>query len=217
MRGIIFVAPPAAGKGTQSKFVYEKYGYEHISTGDLLREAASEETLEALYIKEKMNSGELVDDSLIVDLLEKKLKEIKTEGFILDGFPRNLYQAKLLEEMLDDVKLYVFYIDVDFNVVMKRFTGRISCPKCGRVYNSLIDGLKPKEKNVCDSCGSKLIVRNDDNEQTFTRRYEVYSNETEPLINFYKDMNVLYHINGNLDEKSIFKQIVSVLEGESNG
>lgn len=217
MRGIIFVAPPAAGKGTQAKFVCEKYGYEHISTGDLLRKSASEETLEALYIKEKMNSGELVDDSLIIDLLKNRLDDIKSEGFILDGFPRNLYQAELLEQMLDNIKLYVFYIDVDFNVVMKRFTGRISCPTCGRVYNSLIDGLKPKQQNICDSCGSNLVVRSDDNEQTFTRRYEVYSNETEALINYYSDKKVLYHINGNLDEKSIFKQIVNVLEGENNG
>ena len=214
MQGIIFVAPPAAGKGTQGKLVYEKYGYEHISTGDLLRKASEEETLEALYIKEKINSGELVDDELIVDLLRKKLDGVKSNGFILDGFPRNISQAKLLEEMLDDIKLYVFYIDVDFNVVMKRFTGRISCPKCGRVYNSLIEGLKPKNKNICDDCGSNLVVRDDDNEQTFTKRYEVYSNETEPLISYYKDKNVLYHINGNLDEKSIFNQIVSVLEGE---
>lgn len=217
MRGIIFVAPPAAGKGTQAKYVCEKYGYEHISTGDLLRKAAKEDTLEALYIEEKIDSGELVDDSLIVELLIKRLDGIKSDGFILDGFPRNIYQAQLLDEVLKDIKLYVFYIDADFNVVMKRFMGRRSCPNCGRVYNSLMEEFMPKKENICDNCGSTLIIRDDDNEETFMKRYEIYSNETEPLVSYYKDKNVLHHINGNLSQENIHKQIIKVLEGESNG
>ena len=217
MQGIIFVAPPAAGKGTQAKFVCEKYGFEHISTGDLLRKAAHEETLEALYIEEKMESGELVDDSIIVELLMKRLENVKSSGFILDGFPRNICQAQMLDEILKNIKLYVFYIDADFNVVMKRFTGRRSCPKCGMVYNCLMDGFKPKKENICDKCGSTLIIRDDDNEETFMKRYEIYSNETEPLVSYYKDKNVLHHINGNLSVEEIQKQIAKVLEGDING
>ena len=217
MQGIIFVAPPAAGKGTQAKLLCEKYGFVHISTGDLLRKAALEDTLEALYIETKIDSGELVDDDIIVDLLMKKFDSIDAKGFILDGFPRDLYQAQLLDKILKKIKLYVFYIDVDFNVVMKRFTGRISCPNCGMVYNRLIDELKPKVENTCDECGSSLVVRDDDNEETFTKRYEIYSNETEPLVGYYEEKGVLYRLNGNLDEKKIHEQIVCVLEGESNG
>ena len=100
---------------------------------------------------------------------------------------------------------------------MKRFTGRISCPNCGRVYNRLFEELKPKHDDICDECGSTLIVRDDDNEETFMKRYEIYSNETEPLISYYTEKGLLYRLNGNLNEMKIHEQIVSILEGEGNG
>lgn len=217
MRGIIFIAPPAAGKGTQSDLICDKYGFEHISTGELLRDASEEDNLEALYIKEKIDSGELVDDELIIELIDKKLHNLKTNGFILDGFPRNLVQAKMLNEMIKNFnlkQLYVFNIDVEFSVVMQRFTGRITCPDCGNVYNKLIDELKPKKDNYCNDCDVMLETRADDNEETFTKRFELYADETEPLISYYMEKGVLHRINGNLDTMQIFNQIVNILEGE---
>ena len=217
MRGIIFIAPPAAGKGTQSDLICDKYGFEHISTGELLRDASEEDNLEALYIKEKIDSGELVDDELIIELIDKKLHNLNSKGFILDGFPRNLVQAKMLNEMIKKVnlkKLYVINIDVDFSVVMKRFTGRVTCPDCGNVYNNLLEELKPKKENYCDDCNIELEIRTDDNEETFTKRFELYADETEPLISYYKEKGVLYRVDGNLEKMQIFNQIVNILEGE---
>lgn len=217
MRGIIFIAPPAAGKGTQSDLICNKYAFEHISTGNLLREASNNENIEALYIEEKINSGELVDDELIAELIADKLCNLDSSGFILDGFPRNLVQAKMLDKIFENInleKLYVFNIDTEFSVVMKRFTGRLTCPKCGKVYNKLINELKPKRSNYCDDCDVMLETRADDNEDTFTRRFELYSDETEPLISYYLSKGVLYRINGNMNKNQIFEQIVNILEGD---
>ncbi len=219
MRGIILIAPPAAGKGTQSSLLCKKYKFVHVSTGDLLREAAAKDTEEGLYIREKMNSGELVDNSLTIKLLENKLKRSKASGFILDGFPRDIDQAKSLDKIMEEInisRLYVFYIDVDFDVVKKRYTGRVACPSCGEVYNKFIDELKPKMPGICDKCECKLITRSDDNEKTFNKRYEVYAEKTAPLVKFYNREKMLYRIDGNLSAKEINKQIVDILEVQND-
>lgn len=219
MRGIILIAPPAAGKGTQSSLLCKKYKFVHVSTGDLLREAAAKDTEEGLYIREKMNSGELVDNSLTIKLLENKLKRSKASGFILDGFPRDIEQAKSLDKIMEEInisRLYVFYIDVDFDVVKKRYTGRVACPSCGEVYNKFIDELKPKMPGICDKCECRLITRSDDNEKTFNKRYEVYAEKTAPLVKFYNREKMLYRIDGNLSAKEINKQIVDILEVQND-
>lgn len=219
MRGIILIAPPAAGKGTQSSLLCKKYKFAHVSTGDLLREAASKDTPEGIYIKEKMNSGELVDNELTIKLLEEKLKSIKASGFILDGFPRDLDQAKKLDQIMDEIditRLYVFHIDVDLEIVKMRYTGRVACPSCGEIYNKFIDELKPSQEGICDKCGHELITRSDDNEKTFNKRFEVYADKTKPLIKFYNREKMLYHIDGNRSAKEINKQIVDILEGDNN-
>lgn len=217
MRGIILIAPPAAGKGTQSSLLCKKYKFVHVSTGDLLRDAAAKDTKEGLYIREKMDNGELVDNEITIKLLENKLKRSKASGFILDGFPRDIDQAKCLDKIMEEInisRLFVFCIDVDYDVVKKRFTGRVACPNCGEVYNKYIDDLKPQRIGICDKCDSKLITRRDDNEKTFKKRYEVYMEKTAPLVKFYNREKILYHIDGNLSAKEINKQIVDILEGD---
>lgn len=216
MIGIIFIAPPAAGKGTQSDMIRKKYGFEYIGTGDILRKAALEENIEALYIQEEMENGELVDDDLIVDLFEKELSLLNGKNFIIDGFPRNLNQAYKLDMMLEKKgikKLFVFHIDVPYDTVKTRIIGRLICSNCKTVYNSLIDALKPKNSDICDKCNVKLIKRDDDTESTFSRRFEFYEKETKPLIDYYNDKGYLYHINGSLGSNEIFNQIDVILKG----
>lgn len=215
MQGLIFIAPPAAGKGTQSELICKKYGYKHISTGKLLREYSKKDSLEAMYVKEKIDSGELVDDDLVASILKEKLDSLNCD-FILDGFPRDINQAEILDKILinSNYRMFVFHIDTPFNVVMKRFTGRLTCPNCGMVYNKFVQELKPINDGYCNVCKGKLVVRNDDNEETFTKRFETYANETQPLIDFYKRKGCLFHIDGIGNKDQIFKQISRVLEGD---
>lgn len=213
MQAVIFIAPPAAGKGTQSDLLCEKYNYLHISTGDLLREESKNESLEALYIQEKLEAGELVDDSLIATILEKKLS-CNSSDFILDGFPRDLNQAKLLDKILDKQKidnLYVIYIDVSYEETSKRILNRLSCPICKRVYNNSVLELKPHNDNLCDICNVKLIKRDDDNIETFTKRFNLYLEETKPLLDYYKQKNCFYRVDGCNNKETIFNQIVQIL------
>lgn len=214
MIGIIFIAPPAAGKGTQSDMICQKYGFVHVSTGDLLREASMKENLEALYIQEEMEDGKLIDDSLIMDLLIDKLSVINSYGFILDGFPRNLTQANMLDEMLkklDIKKLFVFHIDVSYEVALKRTVGRLVCSECNHVYNSYIQELMPIHSSYCNECKIPLIKRTDDTEDTFAKRFKFYLNETKPLIDYYIKQGFLYEIDGNKNKNEIFMQIDNIL------
>jgi len=209
MRSIIFIAPPAAGKGTQSKLVCDKYNLAHISTGDLLREEVNSGNQE---IQEIMSSGKLVSDSIILDLLTKKLDNIK-EGYVLDGFPRNVSQAVSFDEILTDLNQhldYVIYLHIDKEEAKKRIVGRISCPKCGSVFNDQLDDLKPITEGICDECQSSLVKRSDDNNETFEKRYETYLTETEPLIKYYKDKGNLFQIDSSLTKEEIFEQIESL-------
>lgn len=213
MQAVIFIAPPASGKGTQSDLLCEKYNYLHISTGDLLREECKKESLKALYIKEKIDAGELVDDSLIATLLDKKISGLSS-NFILDGFPRNLSQAKLLDDILEKQnidKIYVIYIDVTYEEASKRIVNRLTCPKCKRVYNEAVLELKPRHSGLCDSCNTVLVKRDDDNIETFSKRFNLYLEKTKPLIDYYKQKNMLYVVNGNDTKENIFNQIVTLL------
>lgn len=215
MKSIIFIAPPAAGKGTHSDMLAKKYNLAHISTGDLLREAVEENDERGNYISNIMHSGKLVNDDIILELLRERLLKSDCEnGYILDGFPRNIDQAfayeKILKELNKDLGV-VIYLNVDKELCKKRIVGRITCPKCGAVYNSLICESKPKTDNVCDHCGSDLKKRSDDNEETFDKRFETYMTLTEPLIDHYKKLGILYEINGNEPKNTIFSKIEDIV------
>ena len=153
MRGCIFLAPPAAGKGTYSNYLIKKYGYQQFSTGDILRKRAeTDEKLASI-----MASGKFVDDETILEIISEELSKLESKtSFILDGVPRTLHQAEILSQLLDGVDYQVIYIDVEEEILKKRIVGRRICPKCHRSYNVLFEDFQPKVENVCDDCGTSL-------------------------------------------------------------
>lgn len=208
MKNIIFIAPPAAGKGTQSTMLKESFGYNHLSTGDMLREVVSSGTDFGLQVKNIIDRGELVSDELIISLINDKLAKIDGKPFILDGFPRTLNQAKSLDNMLD--KDYeVIYLDLSEEEAIGRILGRLTC-SCGKSYNLNVDNLKPKVEGICDGCGKDLVKRNDDNVDSFKVRYKTFLDNTKPLMEYYEDKNKLHKINVNRNVEDIFKDIVDV-------
>ena len=206
---IIFIAPPAAGKGTQALKVSEKWGIPHISTGDLLRSSDDNK------IKERINEGKFVSDELVFDLLTKRLMEKDCEkGYVLDGFPRNLKQAKMYDEQLiHKNKTIVFILDLDKEISSKRMIGRLTCLNCGASYNDLFLDSKPKVEGICDKCGNKLTRREDDNIATFEKRYQTYLKETAPLIKYYEDKGLAYHVDSSVDADYTFSQIEKIIGG----
>lgn len=209
MKNIIFIAPPAAGKGTYSELLENKYGYEHVSTGDLLRNEMKNGTDLGTKISDIMKSGALVPDDIVLELLKKHIEKIgNTKKIILDGVPRNMNQVKPVLEIMDKLGEYVvIYLDVTIEEAMKRTLGRLSCPNCKKGYNKLIDDFKPKVKNICDNCGTKLLSRSDDNEETFKIRFDTYMSETSPLIEYFKGVDNLLVINANLKIEDNLPQI----------
>ena len=212
MTNFVFIAPPAAGKGTQSKMLVEKYGYEHVSTGDLLREEIAKKTELGMQINEVISAGKLVNDELVLKMLKAKLKSIinDNKSFIIDGFPRTLNQAKLLEEVLtslnnEDYK--VIYMDLDYEEAKNRVLGRLMCLNCGKSYNDKITSLMPKVEGKCDSCGALLEKRSDDTEETFKVRFDTFIENTKPIIEFYNSNNKLINIDANKSAEDIFKNI----------
>ena len=217
MKNIIFIAPPAAGKGTQSDLLVEKYGYIHISTGDLLREEIAAGGELANEISSIIEAGKLVSDELVATLLTKRLSQddVREHGFILDGYPRNIAQAKTLEEILEETKNSidcVIYLELDEENAMKRALGRATCPKCKKGYNIYLEGFKPMKDGICDNCGSELETRSDDNEETFKSRFQTYINSTSPLLEFYRAAGILNNINSLQDKSKIFEEIESVIQ-----
>lgn len=212
MRDIILIATPAAGKGTQAKLLSSKYQIPHISTGDLLRAATGEL---GDIVKKTMESGALVSDDLVLKLLEERItKEDCQNGYILDGFPRNVSQAesymKLLEKLnkpLGDV----IYLDASKEVTQKRIVGRLSCPTCGAVYNDQIDESKPKKFGTCDKCNGPLSKRSDDNLETFEKRYQTFMNETYPLLNYFKNKGKLFTVGSGISKERTLSEIEKII------
>lgn len=218
MMNIILIAPPAAGKGTQAKLISEKYNIPHISTGDLLRDEIKKETTLGLKLKEIMDKGDLIDDATILNLLKKRLSSSDcSNGYILDGYPRNISQAieyeKLINKLSRDIGK-VIYFDIDKTLALKRTISRIVCPDCGTSYNLLVDDLRPKKDGVCDKCGCYLKARDDDNEKVFLNRFETFITKTNSLKDFYQRKGILYIINidKNKSVNDIFNEIIEVLE-----
>lgn len=212
---IILLAPPAAGKGTQSEKLEKEYNLNHISTGDLLRNASKEENDFGKNLKSIMESGKLVTDDIVLEVLNRYLDQTDNMNLLLDGFPRNIYQANKLDEILvskDSKVNYVFLLDVPKEILADRITGRRLCKSCGRVYNVNIDSLKPNVDNVCDNCGNELFQRSDDNRETFETRYNEYLEQTSPLIDYYKNKNVLFEIDSTQTVEEIFNQIKKIIE-----
>lgn len=215
MKNIMFIAPPAAGKGTQAELVVEKYHIPHISTGDILREIAKEDSELGHYVFETLAAGKLVKDEITYQLIEDRLaKDDCKNGFIIDGFPRNLDQAIEYDKILANLGYQignVIYINIDEKTLEKRITGRRVCEDCKTIFNINEPNSAPQIESVCDNCGGKLYQRNDDNLEAFQTRYKMYQEKTEPIIEHYKKQGVLYEVNGEDTVENVFKSIDKII------
>lgn len=204
---IILLGAPGAGKGTQAKRLSEKYNILHISTGDIFRENIKNSTEIGKIAKSFIDKGQLVPNDVTVEIVKERLEQedCKSQGYLLDGFPRNIEQAIELDKFSKiDI---VLNIDVDLNKLVKRITGRRVCPKCGASYHvTTLNG-----NTLCSRCKTELILRDDDNEETVTKRIEVYNKQTAPLIEYYKNQGKLFAVDGNLGIDETFNQIIKVL------
>lgn len=213
---LILLGPPGAGKGTQASGIVDKYNVPHISTGDIFRKNIKENTELGKKAKEYLDSGKLVPDELVVAIVEDRLKEEDTKkGFLLDGFPRTVFQAEALDKFLQSIDSKidaVVNIEVDKGILVGRAVGRRICKSCGATFH--IEFNPPKKSDICDVCGGELYQRSDDNEETVSKRIEVYLNETQPLIDYYKGQKILLTIDGEQDIKKVFQDIEKALGSE---
>lgn len=212
MTGIVLLGPPGAGKGTQSIQLAQKLGLPHISTGDILRKNVKEQTPLGKEAKGYMERGLLVPDALVAEMLKKRFDEPDVnKGFILDGYPRNLNQAKTLEDILSPRNLginLVVYLDTSDAVIIQRLTGRRVCSLCGANFH--ITNMPPKKEGICDKCAGSLYQRTDDQEETIKKRIEVYKNEVSSLIDYYKGNNKLHSLCADGDAEAVLNQIIGL-------
>jgi len=214
---IVLLGAPGSGKGTQSELLVKAYGIPHISTGDLLREAVSKGTELGLRARAAMDAGKLVDDATVLGMIRERLGRADAlNGFILDGFPRNITQAEALKKLLEELGApleSVVLLNLDLGVLFKRLTGRRICESCGRVFN--IYTAAPGVPLHCEHCGgcARLIQRPDDKEEVIAKRLEVYEAQTKPLITYYKAAGLLRIVDADADMDSVFANIQRAVQG----
>jgi adenylate kinase len=210
---VIFLGPPGVGKGTQADFIAQKYEIPKLSTGDLLRESVANETSLGKEAKDYMNRGELVPDAVVVGLVEEKLSSPECQkGFLLDGFPRTVAQADQLSKYLASTGKgldQVVYFSLSKNEIIRRISGRRSCPECKAVYH--LESVPPKHAGICDVCGKSLIQRNDDKPETVESRLAVYQEQTAPLVEYYKTRNILGELDGAGLVSAVQERLVALL------
>ena len=210
---IVMLGAPGAGKGTQAKMIADKYSIPHISTGDIFRANIKEGTALGLEAKSYMDQGKLVPDELTVKiLLDRVAKDDCANGYVLDGFPRTIPQAEVLKDALaklNDKIDYAVNVDVPDENIVKRMSGRRACVTCGATYH--IEHVPPKTEGICDRCGAALILRDDDKPETVLNRLKIYHDQTQPLIDFYTNEGILKTVDGTVDVKVVFENIISIL------
>ena len=210
---IVMLGAPGAGKGTQAKMIAEKYRIPHISTGDIFRANIKNGTELGKQAKEYMDKGQLVPDELTVKiLLDRVAQEDCKNGHVLDGFPRTIPQAEVLDKALTELGDHIDYA-IDVNVpdenIIKRMSGRRACLTCGATYH--IEHVPPKKEGICDACGNELVLRDDDKPETVKNRLDVYHKQTQPLIDYYTEKNILKTVDGTVDMMDVFGAITSIL------
>lgn len=217
MKSIILIAAPAAGKGTEAAMLKEEYNIPHISTGDLLRAAREDGSERAQIIAKHQDEGSFVPFNIVLELLKERIMKPDCDnGYILDGFPRDVQQAdaynQILNETGKDLGL-VIVIDIDKHLAASRIAGRLSCPECKAVYNINSDSadLIPRVEGICNKCGANLVKRADDNEETYMERYNTYIEKTSPLIEYYEKFGVVRHVDGNHGKDATHEQIKKIL------
>ena len=210
---IIMLGAPGAGKGTQAQMIADQYSIPHISTGDIFRANIKNGTELGMEAKKYMDQGLLVPDELTVRiLLDRVAKEDCKDGYVLDGFPRTIPQAEVLEDALDklgDQIDYAINVEVPDEHIIRRMGGRRACLSCGATYH--IEHVPPKKEGVCDQCGQELVLRDDDKPETVKNRLRVYQEQTQPLIDFYTKRNVLKSVDGTQDMQDVFHAIIGIL------
>lgn len=213
MLRLILLGPPGAGKGTQAARIVEKYNIPHISTGDIFRKNIKEGTELGKRAQDYMNKGELVPDDLVIEIAEARIIEEDCKGgFLLDGFPRTVYQAEKFDEFLKEAGMAidkVLNISVDSEELMQRIIGRRVCKSCGASYH--VKNMPPKVEGICDVCGGELYQRHDDTAETVKNRVSVYDAQTRPLVDYYNNTGRLAQIDGEQSQESVFASIVSVI------
>lgn len=211
---IVIIGAPGAGKGTQSRLLSEKCSYPQISTGDILREMARADTLLGQKIKETMAAGQLVSDEILAEVIRARTSQPDCgNGYILDGYPRTLDQARLLEELASkqSKQIHLARIVVSEEALFKRLTGRRQCPTCGEIYNVYL--RPPKVDEVCDLDGVSLTRRSDDNPESVGKRFEEYRRSTAPLIDYYRQSGRLIELNGELPVNEVFEKLWAAIGG----
>ena len=216
---VILFGPPGSGKGTQAQFIVERFCIPQISTGEMLRAAVKAGTPLGQMAKSIMDSGGLVSDDIVLGLVKERVAAPDcTIGFILDGFPRTIPQADALVSLLEEIgkKIdFVISLDVDDQELVNRLSGRRTCPACGKGYHVSFD--KPKQEGVCDSCGTLLVQRDDDSEQTVFNRLKVYKEQTSSLKSYFNDLGMLYCVSGSGSISEIQDRICSIIDSGGIG
>ncbi|MDE5908545.1 MAG: adenylate kinase [Lachnospiraceae bacterium] len=210
---IIMLGVPGAGKGTQAKMIADKYHVPHISTGDIFRANIKNGTELGMEAKKYMDQGLLVPDELTVKiLLDRVAKNDCENGYVLDGFPRTIPQAEVLDKALAEINDKIDFainVDVPDENIIRRMGGRRACLSCGATYH--VEHIPPKKEGICDACGKELVLRDDDKPETVGNRLDVYHKQTQPLIDFYNAKGILKTVDGTADMKDVFAAIVSIL------
>jgi adenylate kinase len=207
---IILLGPPGSGKGTQGDLIEKKYGFPKISTGDLLREVVQKKTSLGKQVEAVMNSGDLVIDELVMEMVaERVARKDCQKGYVLDGFPRNIKQAHMLEGMKSQHTEVVLDIRLNEERLVERLSSRRICSQCATIYNLLVKA--PNRSDTCDTCNAELILRQDDRPEVIKERLRVYRKETEPMVGYYQKKENYHKIEGNRDIETVFQSIQTVI------
>lgn len=213
---LILMGAPGSGKGTYAAVLKEHYRVPHISTGEIFREAISKKTPMGLIAKTYIDKGNLVPDEITNEIVKERIKQSDCiNGFLLDGYPRTLNQAEAFTSILDELNIELdaaIDLEIDYDIVVERIVNRRSCPKCRQGYN--VVSCPPKVDGICDKCGTPLITREDDNEETIKSRLKVYDNQTKPLVDYYKKLGKLVSIDSNDTINNVVKNVIKALEAK---
>lgn len=210
---IILFGPPGSGKGTQGELIQGKYGFPKISTGDLLRQEVAEGTPLGRKAVAQMRKGGLVKDELVVEMMKERIsKDDCRLGYVLDGFPRNISQARELEDADGQRKEIVIDIQLPEKIIVERLLDRRVCPECESIFNLSL--TKPEREGICDHCGTELIRRDDDTREIIEERLKVYHQQTEPLVGYYREKSTYRRVDGSEEIQAVFRRIYALLKAE---
>lgn len=215
---IVFIAPHGTGKGTQCDYLVKEYNYSHISTGEIIRDRIKKQDEFAKEIETKINSGILLSNEIVLKMIKDYISSNNIKGnIVFDGYPRTLEQARSLDELMNGLNQKIdiaIYLEISKEEAMKRTFGRLNCTNCKKSYNKFYEELKPKKEGICDDCGGALKGRDDDTEEAFNNLFEVFLNETYPILDYYKDKGILNVIDAKKSKEEIFNNIKSIIEGK---